>query len=173
MLSGDHLKVAERIAAELRIDCQGGLFPEDKLRIIRSMHEQHGTVGMIGDGMNDAPSLAAADVGFSLGGAGTDVALETADVILLADDLRRLPYAIALARRTRQIIHQNLLMSFGVMGALLLTTLFVTVPLPLAVCGHEGSTVAVILNGLRLLAFPRPSSVPSSTGSASTSNDQI
>ena len=156
MLSGDHPKVAGQIAGELGMEFQGGLLPEDKLRYIETMRKEHGSVGMIGDGMNDAPSLAAADVGFSLGGAGTDVALETADIVLLADDLRRLPYAIALARRTQQIIRQNLILAFSVMGGLLVATMLTTLPLPLAVVGHEGSTVAVILNGLRLLTFPKP-----------------
>ena len=156
MLSGDHPKVAGQIAGELGMEFQGGLLPEDKLRFIENMRKEHGSVGMIGDGMNDAPSLAAADVGFSLGGAGTDVALETADIVLLADDLRRLPYAIALARRTQQIIRQNLILAFSVMGGLLVATMLTTLPLPLAVVGHEGSTVAVILNGLRLLTFPKP-----------------
>lgn len=156
MLSGDHPKVAGQIAGELGMEFQGGLLPEDKLRFIETMRKEHGSVGMIGDGMNDAPSLAAADVGFSLGGAGTDVALETADIVLLADDLRRLPYAIALARRTQQIIRQNLILAFSVMGGLLVATMLTTLPLPLAVVGHEGSTVAVILNGLRLLTFPKP-----------------
>lgn len=156
MLSGDHPKVAAQIAGELGMEFQGGLLPEGKLRVIESLRKEHGSIGMIGDGMNDAPSLAAADVGFSLGGAGTDVALETADIVLLADDLRRLPYAIALSRRTQQIIRQNLVLAFSVMAVLLLATMLTTVPLPLAVVGHEGSTVAVILNGLRLLAFPKP-----------------
>ncbi|MBS0203454.1 MAG: cadmium-translocating P-type ATPase [Planctomycetes bacterium] len=156
MLSGDHPAVAGRIAGELGIEFQGSLLPEDKLRIIETLRREHGPVGMIGDGMNDAPSLAAADVGFSLGGAGTDVALETADIVLLADDLRRLPYAIALARQTQQIIRQNLALAFSVMGLLLIAATVTRLPLPLAVMGHEGSTVAVILNGLRLLAFPKP-----------------
>ncbi|MFO1046097.1 MAG: heavy metal translocating P-type ATPase [Planctomycetaceae bacterium] len=156
MLSGDHPKVVGQIAGELGMEFQGGLLPEDKLRLIETLRKEHGSIGMIGDGMNDAPSLAAADVGFSLGGAGTDVALETADIVLLADDLRRLPYAIGLARRTQQIIHQNLILAFSVMGGLLVATMLTTLPLPLAVVGHEGSTVAVILNGLRLLTFPKP-----------------
>jgi len=156
MLSGDHPAVAGQIAGELGIDFLGGLLPEDKLKIIEKLRRESGPVGMIGDGMNDAPSLAAADVGFSLGGAGTDVALETADIVLLADDLRRLPYAIALARRTQQIIRQNLILAFSVMGILLIASMATKLPLPLAVVGHEGSTVAVILNGLRLLAFPKP-----------------
>lgn len=156
LLSGDHPTVVARIAGELKMEFQGGLLPEDKLRLIESLRQQHGAIGMIGDGMNDAPSLAAANVGFSLGGAGTDVALETADIVILADDLRRLPYAIALARRTQQIIRQNLVLAFSVMGALLIAALITPLPLPLAVVFHEGSTVAVILNGLRLLAFPKP-----------------
>ena len=166
MLSGDHPAVAGQIAGQLGIEFQGGLLPEDKLLIIESMRTQHGPVGMIGDGMNDAPSLAAADVGFSLGGAGTDVALETADIVLLADDLRRLPYSIALARRTQQIIRQNLILAFSVMGTLLVAAMVVKLPLPLAVMGHEGSTIAVILNGLRLLAFPRPNGLDVTDGNA-------
>jgi Cd2+/Zn2+-exporting ATPase len=164
MLSGDHPAAVRHIAGQLGIESQGGLLPEDKLRIIETMRRDYGHVGMIGDGMNDAPSLAAASVGFSLGGAGTDVALETADIVLLADDLRRLPYAIAIARRTQEIIRQNLIISFTVMGVLLISTFVITLPLPLAVFCHEGSTVAVILNGLRMLVFPKPKPVDGATG---------
>ncbi len=139
----------------LELSYRAGLLPDEKLDAIRQLREEHGPTGMIGDGMNDAPSLAAATVGFSLGDAGTHVALETADVVLLADDLRRLPYIIALSRRTQQIIRQNLTIAFGVMVTLFVATFLVRVPLPLAVLGHEGSTVVVILNGLRLLRFPR------------------
>ena len=156
MLSGDHPAVVARIAGELGMEGEGNLLPEDKLKRLDAMKRQYGQVGMIGDGMNDAPSLAAAAVGFSLGGAGTDVALETADVVLMADDLMRLPYAIALARQTQRIIRQNLILAFTVMIGLLFTTLITVLPLPLAVLGHEGSTVLVILNGLRMLAFPKP-----------------
>ncbi len=156
MLTGDSIDVARDFAGHLGLDYQAELLPEDKLKHIERLREQHGSVGMIGDGMNDAPALALANVGFSLGGAGTDVALETADVVIMADDLRRLPYAVTLARRTQRIIRQNLTIAFGVMGTLLLVGLFFELPLPLAVLGHEGSTVLVILNGLRLLAHPRP-----------------
>ena len=173
ILSGDHPAVVAHIAEQLGLEGEGGLLPEDKLKRLDELKQQQialarggigslkgngarGQVGMMGDGMNDAPSLAAADVGFSLGGAGTDVALETADVVLMADDLMRLPYAIALARQTQRIIRQNLILAFSVMVGLLVTTLVTTLPLPLAVLGHEGSTVLVILNGLRMLAFPQP-----------------
>ncbi len=163
MLTGDSELVARNLAAQVGLSYRAGLLPQDKLEAIKGLRQQYGPTGMIGDGMNDAPSLAAADVGFSLGGAGTDVALETADVVILADDLRRLPYAIGLARATQHIIQQNLLIAFGVMASLLVVSLVTTLPLPLAVLGHEGSTVVVILNGLRLLRFPRPESLPNSS----------
>jgi Cd2+/Zn2+-exporting ATPase len=159
MLTGDSEPVARTIAGGLGLSFQAGLLPAEKLDAIRRLREQFGPVGMIGDGMNDAPSLAAATVGFSLGGAGTHVALETADVVLLADDLRRLPYVIGLARRTQVIVRQNLAVAFGMMGLLLVSTFVTKLPLPLAVLGHEGSTVLVILNGLRLLSY-RPNTKP-------------
>lgn len=151
MLSGDNARVAAHLAEQLHLDYRANLQPGDKLVILKGLLEQPRRIGMIGDGTNDAPALATATVGFSLGGAGSDVALETADVVLMSDDLRRLPYAIRLARRTNQILKQNLCLAFGVMIVLLIASLWTTVPLPLAVFGHEGSTVLVILNGLRLL----------------------
>jgi Cd2+/Zn2+-exporting ATPase len=153
MLTGDAESVAAKIAGELGISYRAGLMPGDKLDAVKELHEQYGHVGMAGDGINDAPSLAAADLGISLGGAGTDVALETADVVLMSDDLHHLPYAIALARQTRRIILQNLVFAFGMMALLVAGTFFASLRLPLAVLGHEGSTVLVILNGLRLLTF--------------------
>jgi len=169
MLTGDAEPVAKDLAGRLGIGYRAALMPAEKLERIKSLRDTVGPTGMIGDGMNDAPSLAAATVGFSLGGAGTDVALETADVVILADDLRRLPYAIALSRKTQQIIRQNLWFAFGVMLGLLIATFIVTLPLPLAVLGHEGSTVLVILNGLRLFAFPKPRSLPKSGQATSSS----
>lgn len=160
MLSGDHNRVVARIAGELGLQGEGQLLPDQKLQKLAEIRQRWGSVGMVGDGINDAPSLAGADVGFSLGVAGTDVALEAADVILMADDLRRLPYAVALARKSQRIVRQNLIIAFTVMLGLLLATFVTDLPLPLAVLGHEGSTVLVILNGLRMLAFPRPGPFP-------------
>src|SRR5215204_4535552 len=134
MLTGDNRRVADAIGGELGIDeVYADLLPEEKLRIIDDL-QLKGTepVTMVGDGVNDAPALATASIGVAMGGAGTDVALETADVVLMADDLTKLPYAIDLSRRTRRTIRQNLGFSLGVIG-------------------HEGSTIIVVLNGLRLL----------------------
>jgi Cd2+/Zn2+-exporting ATPase len=153
MLTGDSEKVAAKIAGQLQMSYRAGLLPGDKLEAIKEIQSRYGTTVMIGDGINDAPSLAAADLGISLGAAGTDVALETADVVLMSDDLRHLPHAIALARQTQRIIMQNLVFAFGMMAVLIYGTFFASLRLPLAVLGHEGSTVLVILNGLRLLAF--------------------
>lgn len=153
MLSGDNALVAGHLAKQLDLEYQANLQPGDKLVILKGLVDQPKFTGMIGDGTNDAPAMATATVGFSLGGAGSDVALETADVVLMSDDLRKLPYAIKLARKTQQILRQNLVLAFGVMITLLIASYLTPVPLPLAVFGHEGSTVLVILNGLRLLLW--------------------
>ena len=151
MLSGDNETVARAIAGPLRIDeIHADLLPEEKVTVIRELM-RGGKVAMVGDGVNDAPALATATLGIAMGGVGTDVALETADVVLMADDLTRLPYAVALSRRTRRTIIQNLSFAIGVVVVLVTAVLTVGIPLPLGVVGHEGSTVLVVLNGLRLL----------------------
>jgi Cd2+/Zn2+-exporting ATPase len=154
MLTGDHERVAQAIAGKLRIDYQAELQPDDKLKVVLSLVQTRTAAGMVGDGINDAPALAAATLGVSLGGAGTDVALETADLVLIGSNLRLLPLAIHHARRAQRVIVQNLVIAFGAMLCLLYLTYFGSLRLPLAVVGHEGSTVLVILNGLRLLAIP-------------------
>ncbi|MDR3636371.1 MAG: HAD-IC family P-type ATPase [Isosphaeraceae bacterium] len=162
ILTGDHPNVARVIAETLGLDYKAGLLPEQKMLAIKELQSIYGMVAMVGDGINDAPSLATAALGISLGGAGTDVALKTAAVVLMADDLRHLPYALALAREAERIIRQSLLFACAVIVGLLGVAFLGSLGLPYAVAGHEGSTVLVILNGLRLLAFPRPSSVAQS-----------
>jgi Cd2+/Zn2+-exporting ATPase len=156
MLTGDHSRVAEAIGREAGVDVvYADLLPEDKLRLIRELRAQYGPVAMVGDGVNDAPALATADLGIAMGAAGTDVALETADVVLMADDLRQLAYVIALSRATRRTLVANLGFALFMIGLMLATIFFAELSLPLAVVGHEGGTVLVSLNGLRLLAFRR------------------
>jgi Cd2+/Zn2+-exporting ATPase len=154
MLTGDRAAVAEPIGRALGVDeVRADLMPEDKLRLIDEIERRHGPVAMIGDGVNDAPALAAATVGIAMGGAGTDVAIETADVALMADDLRKLPDSIALARFSRRIIRQNLFIALGVIALLAPAAAMGFAYLGVAVLFHEGSTVVVVLNSMRLLFF--------------------
>ncbi|MGB0388003.1 MAG: heavy metal translocating P-type ATPase [Ardenticatenaceae bacterium] len=151
MLTGDTSRVAAAVAKELEIDeFYGDLLPDQKVEKVRQLSKQT-SVAMVGDGVNDAPALATANVGVAMGGAGTDVALETADVVLMADDLTKLPYAIELSRRARRIVWQNIAFSLGIIVMLILGVFFINLPLPLGVVGHEGSTLIVVANGLRLL----------------------
>jgi len=152
MLTGDNERAARVVAAALGIDTlHTGLKPEDKARIVRDLAKSVGHVAMVGDGVNDAPALAAADVGIAMGAAGTDVALETADVALMADDLGKLAYALQLAQRTARVIKQNLALSIAVISVLVAGTLLGRFSLPIAVIGHELSELVVIVSGLRML----------------------
>lgn len=151
VLTGDHERVALAIAKLLHADeVRAGLLPEQKVVELRRLAENGGLVAMVGDGVNDAPALAAARVGIAMGGAGTDVALEVADVVLMRDDLRALPLAVWISRLARKRVHQNMIFAFAMIGVLVVATFF-DLPLWLGVLGHEGSTVVVVFNGLRLL----------------------
>jgi Zn2+/Cd2+-exporting ATPase len=156
MLTGDHGVVARHIATQLHLDeVHADLLPEDKVKAVRHLRDQ-GTVAYLGDGVNDAAALATAHVGLAMGTAGSDVALESADVALLSDDLSRLAAAHALARKTNRVIKQNLIFALGVLCLMVVLTLFWYLPLPLGVIGHEGGTLLVVANGLRLLwAVPK------------------
>ncbi|MDH5605656.1 MAG: heavy metal translocating P-type ATPase [Anaerolineae bacterium] len=154
MLTGDHSGVAKNIAAQAGVDeYYADLLPQDKVRILKELQEKYGAAAMVGDGVNDAPALATAEVGIAMGGAGTDVALETADVVLMADNLANLPHAIGLAKKAQRVVWQNLAFSIAVIIILIVGTFAAGLSLPLGVVGHEGSTVIVVLNGLRLLGY--------------------
>ena len=154
MLTGDNERVAAAIAREVGLtDYRANLLPDEKAQAIEELLDQYGEVAMVGDGVNDAPALARATVGIAMGGAGTDVALETADVALMADDLSRLPFAVGLSRQARRIIRQNLVVSLGVIGVLIPMALFGWASIGVAIVFHEGSTLVVVGNALRLLGY--------------------
>ena len=154
MLTGDNVRVAEAMGRRLGIDeVHAGLLPEDKLRIVEELGKKYGPVAMVGDGVNDAPALAAASSGIAMGAAGTDAALETADIVLMSDDLGAIGYAVGLSKHTQRVVWQNIAFAMSVVVVLVISTLTIGVPLPLGVVGHEGSTILVVLNGLRLLAY--------------------
>ncbi len=152
MLTGDNERTARAIAREVGIDeVYANLKPEDKARIVRDLTARDGHVAMVGDGVNDAPALAEATVGVAMGAAGTDVALETADVALMADDLDKLVYALRLARRHERVVRQNLVLSVIVIAVLVVGAVLGQLTLPFAVIGHEVSEFVVIASGLRML----------------------
>jgi len=153
MLTGDREPVAAAIAKEAGIDeFRAGLLPADKVQAIRQLKTE-GTVMMIGDGVNDAPALAGAHLGVAMGAAGTDIAMETADVVLMGDKLENIPLLVGMARHAKTVLTQNLVFASAVIVVLVLGALGFQLPLPLGVVGHEGSTVIVCLNGLRLLRY--------------------
>ncbi|MED4730462.1 heavy metal translocating P-type ATPase [Aneurinibacillus migulanus] len=152
MLTGDKRSTAEAIAVEAGVDeVYAELLPQEKVESVKALRERYGKVAMIGDGVNDAPALATASVGIAMGSAGSDAALDTADLVLMNDDLGKIPTAIRLGKKTGRIIKQNIVFSLGVILLLILSNFAQFLSLPLGVIGHEGSTILVILNGLRLL----------------------
>lgn len=151
MLTGDTEGVARSIAKKVGIEeYYAELLPDEKVEFIRQLLDE-GATAMVGDGVNDAPALATSHMGIAMGTAGTDVALETADVVLMGDDLNKLPYLIQLARKSRKIVWQNIIFSLAVIAVLVASVFLFELPLPIGVVGHEGSTLLVVLNGLRLL----------------------
>jgi Cd2+/Zn2+-exporting ATPase len=153
MLTGDGRRVAAAVGKLCGVDeVHADLLPQDKVRVINEL-KKTGRTAMIGDGVNDAPALATADVGVAMGAAGTDVAMETADIVLMSDALDSIPFTLALSRRARTVVFQNLSFALGVIVVLIISALGFHLPLTLGVVGHEGSTVLVCLNGLRLLGF--------------------
>ncbi len=156
MLTGDNQKVADAVAGEIGIsEAFGGLLPEEKVAAITALKTQENKLAMIGDGVNDAPAMAHSTVGIAMGAAGSDVALETADIALMADRLATLPFAIGLSRRAKSIIRQNLWISLGMVGLLIPATIMDWANIGIAVAFHEGSTLVVVLNALRLLAYKK------------------
>jgi len=155
MITGDNEAAARSVARDLEIDeYYAELLPQDKVDIVRVLIERFGSrVAVVGDGVNDAPALAAATLGIAMGAAGSDTALETADIALMSDDLRRLPYAIRLGRKTLGTIRQNIAFALLVIVGLVSTALFGWLKLSLGVFGHEGSALIVIANGIRMRRF--------------------
>jgi Cd2+/Zn2+-exporting ATPase len=154
MLTGDNQKVAEAIAREIGISqAWGNLLPEQKVAAIEKLKASENKIAMVGDGVNDAPAMAKSTVGIAMGAAGNDVALETADIALMADKLSNLPFAIGLSRKARQIIRQNVAISLGMVALLIPLTILGLAKMGPAVIGHEGSTIVVVFNALRLLVY--------------------
>jgi Cd2+/Zn2+-exporting ATPase len=152
LLTGDNERTARRVAQLLGIEhVYAELLPEDKLRVIRDLQQRYQTVAMVGDGINDAPALAQASVGIAMGAIGSDVALETADIVLVADRLEKLAVALRLGQRSQRVIQQNIAFALSLIVLLLVANFVGGITLPLGVIGHEGSTMLVTLSGLRLL----------------------
>ena len=154
MLTGDHQNVGDSIAKQIGLtEAKGNLLPEDKVTAIQELKEKYTKIAMVGDGVNDAPAMANSTVGIAMGAAGSDVALETADVALMSDKIENLPFVIALSRKSKRIIKQNLWISLGIVGLLIPSTLIGWASIGMAIAIHEGSTLIVVINALRLLRF--------------------
>ena len=154
MLTGDNQRVADAVAKQIGLRvARGDLLPEQKVAAIAELANSTSRVAMVGDGVNDAPAMAKATVGIAMGAGSSDVALETADIALMADDLRALPFAVDLSRRARTIIRQNLWASLGMVAFLVPATITGFAGIGVAVALHEGSTLLVVVNALRLLAY--------------------
>ena len=152
MLTGDNTATAQTIARQAGIDdARGNLLPEDKLAAIEDMQKRYGLTAMTGDGINDAPALARSDMGFAMGGAGTDTAMEAADVVIMNDDLRRIPETIRLSHRTRSVLLQNIVLALGVKAVFLVLAVFGSATMWMAIFADMGASLLVIFNGLRLL----------------------
>ena len=152
MLSGDNQHTAAAIAKEVNIDdAKGNQLPEDKVTAIADMIGKDGLVGMVGDGVNDAPALARADIGFAMGAAGTDTAIETADVAIMDDDLRKIPEFVRLSKATAAVLKQNIALALGVKAIFLGLTLVGMGTMWMAVFADMGTSLIVVVNGLRLL----------------------
>lgn len=158
MLSGDNQRTADFIARQVGIDeARGDLLPDDKVEAVKALRAKHGVVGMVGDGVNDAPAMATASIGIAMGAAGTDAAIETADIALMQDELAKIAETIRLGRRTLGIIHFNIAFALGLKAIFLLLTLMGHASLWLAIMADTGATLLVVANALRLLAAPKSS----------------
>ncbi|WP_299112147.1 heavy metal translocating P-type ATPase [uncultured Winogradskyella sp.] len=154
MLTGDHQNVGDAIAKQIGLtEAKGNLLPEDKVSEVKKLINDYGKMAMVGDGVNDAPAMALSTVSIAMGAAGSDVALETADVALMSDKIENLPYLIGLSRQSKRIIKQNIFISLGVVAVLVPVTILGLTNIGLAVAFHEGSTIVVVLNALRLLRY--------------------
>jgi Cd2+/Zn2+-exporting ATPase len=154
MLTGDHQNVGDAIAKQIGLtEAKGDLLPEDKVSVIKMLIQRDGKVAMVGDGVNDAPAMALSTVSIAMGAAGSDVALETADVALMSDKIENLPFVIGLSRQSKRIIKQNIWISLGVVFLLVPVTILGLTNIGVAVAFHEGSTILVVVNALRLLNY--------------------
>jgi Cd2+/Zn2+-exporting ATPase len=154
MLTGDNERTARQIAALAGVDAaRARLLPEDKVKAVKELQAQYGRVAMVGDGVNDAPAMASATIGIAMGAAGTDAALETADIALMADDLSRLPFTIGLSRRALRIIQINIILSLAIKGLFMLMAVTGMATLWMAVFADMGTSLLVTLNGLRMLRY--------------------